>query len=473
MHVAVSGTKRSVKSTRTRTMHQCLRSREILQIIVQNIPTGQVYNSFLDTTPGSEANHVGLATLASMAQTCRAFTEPAVDKLWRELPGVEPLILLLPANSWTFQSFTNGRNEFVLTRALLPEDWKRVNYYGPRVVSLSWRDGRSSFDLPVETFRQIALYRRTATLLPNLRALEWCSQAPNLPYIHLFLNPTVTELNFIISNDWYEGILDEVLPTIPPLCPRLLSFKFYTSSVICLPIPIPTSSPIIWALESLRTLYVRTAIESSDTLLQWSAMPSLQTLRLDCSPISVPLPPLNTPCFSSLRRLELLNIQFDASLLEFFRFIHPENLTHLEIQTNSRLGAQDVLELYDEVSRFITLDTLIINIFSEHILPAYLASILHLPLLRTFHLVNPHQELDDEAISDIANAFPSLRNLRLKFCKYHSVTIGGLLPLARRCKHLERLALNHLRNAAQLYAFSSSAFQLQTRSSARLRRAGR
>jgi hypothetical protein len=35
-------------------------------------------------------------TLASMAQVCRAFTEQALDELWRNLVGLVPLLLVMP-----------------------------------------------------------------------------------------------------------------------------------------------------------------------------------------------------------------------------------------------------------------------------------------------------------------------------------------------------------------------------------------
>ncbi|KAF8225578.1 hypothetical protein L208DRAFT_420481 [Tricholoma matsutake] len=35
-------------------------------------------------------------TLASMAQVCRQFTEPALDMIWRKLVGLTPLLSVLP-----------------------------------------------------------------------------------------------------------------------------------------------------------------------------------------------------------------------------------------------------------------------------------------------------------------------------------------------------------------------------------------
>ena len=41
------------------------------------------------------------ADLAALARTCRAFKEPALDLLWRELNDLSPLVLCLPGASCT------------------------------------------------------------------------------------------------------------------------------------------------------------------------------------------------------------------------------------------------------------------------------------------------------------------------------------------------------------------------------------
>lgn len=60
-------------------MHAALQLTEISEVVCE----------FLD-----------LPTLAHLACTCRAFEVPALDALWKVLPGVEPLAGLLPDSMW-------------------------------------------------------------------------------------------------------------------------------------------------------------------------------------------------------------------------------------------------------------------------------------------------------------------------------------------------------------------------------------
>ncbi|KAG1791798.1 uncharacterized protein BJ212DRAFT_1293645 [Suillus subaureus] len=39
-------------------------------------------------------------TLLALALTCKSFTEPALDLLWRHLDRLEPLIRCLPQSLW-------------------------------------------------------------------------------------------------------------------------------------------------------------------------------------------------------------------------------------------------------------------------------------------------------------------------------------------------------------------------------------
>lgn len=39
-------------------------------------------------------------TLASLARTAKIFLEPALDALWSRIPGITPLLRLLPSDLW-------------------------------------------------------------------------------------------------------------------------------------------------------------------------------------------------------------------------------------------------------------------------------------------------------------------------------------------------------------------------------------
>lgn len=59
-------------------MHPCLHIDELLESIAAEVSSG------------------GTRELVAMALTCQVFYEPAMNRLWRDLPGLVPLISCLP-----------------------------------------------------------------------------------------------------------------------------------------------------------------------------------------------------------------------------------------------------------------------------------------------------------------------------------------------------------------------------------------
>lgn len=60
--------------------HRIFEVEDIIRLIVDNLPK-------------KDKKHT-----ARLARTCRAFTESALDAVWREIPSVEPLFSLFPPN---------------------------------------------------------------------------------------------------------------------------------------------------------------------------------------------------------------------------------------------------------------------------------------------------------------------------------------------------------------------------------------
>jgi hypothetical protein len=69
---------------------EALKNGDILSLIFQHFD--------LQPEPGSQtAVAQSRKDLFSAAKTCKAFVEPALDSLWRVLPSILPLLLLLPS----------------------------------------------------------------------------------------------------------------------------------------------------------------------------------------------------------------------------------------------------------------------------------------------------------------------------------------------------------------------------------------
>ena len=66
---------------------EALKNEDILGLIFQHF----------DLQPGSQTVAQSRKDLFSAVKTCKAFVEPALDSLWRVLPSLLPLLLLLPS----------------------------------------------------------------------------------------------------------------------------------------------------------------------------------------------------------------------------------------------------------------------------------------------------------------------------------------------------------------------------------------
>ena len=66
---------------------EALKNQDILGLIFQHF----------DHQPGLPTVAQNRKNLLSAAKTCKAFLEPALDLLWRVLPSLLPLLLLLPS----------------------------------------------------------------------------------------------------------------------------------------------------------------------------------------------------------------------------------------------------------------------------------------------------------------------------------------------------------------------------------------
>ena len=67
-------------------MHHCLTIQEIVRLITEFCGDGD-----------SEADR---CTLIAIASTCRAFEEPALDRLWYTLKSLRALFKCLPQDAW-------------------------------------------------------------------------------------------------------------------------------------------------------------------------------------------------------------------------------------------------------------------------------------------------------------------------------------------------------------------------------------
>ncbi|KAH9937231.1 uncharacterized protein B0H18DRAFT_969690 [Fomitopsis serialis] len=140
--------------------------------------TNKLLEAILET-PG------GRRSLSRLARTCKAFQEPVLEILWRDLDSINPLIGLFP-NTLLRRARRPGLG---LARNPEPDDWARLLAYGERVRSISYVE--SSGSVSPSIFPIFEDLRPRKWLLPNLTSLTWKCK--------LFLGPELRSLTIEVG----------------------------------------------------------------------------------------------------------------------------------------------------------------------------------------------------------------------------------------------------------------------------------
>ncbi|KAF8553315.1 hypothetical protein OG21DRAFT_1510344 [Imleria badia] len=123
--------------------------------------------------------------LVALTQTCSAFSEPALDRLWRKLCSLKPLIRCYTTADQVDNAIIPTSSEFVV-----------IDRYAHRIRELVIGDSASVRFLQCTSIR-------ASCLLPNLRALEWNpsrlpTHAPVI-LIRQLLSPTLVSLDATLT----------------------------------------------------------------------------------------------------------------------------------------------------------------------------------------------------------------------------------------------------------------------------------
>lgn len=143
----------------------------------------------------------GRRSLARLARTCKAFREPALDMLWRDLDSFVPLITLFPntllkrarrpalglvgnISAWLYAP-TTAYLDVAQARSPEEEDWEKVLAYGERVKSVTYVEAFNTLSQSI--FPVLEMCPREY-LLPNLTSLTWKAEtATGLNYCRPYL----------------------------------------------------------------------------------------------------------------------------------------------------------------------------------------------------------------------------------------------------------------------------------------------
>ncbi|KAF8549434.1 hypothetical protein OG21DRAFT_1488534 [Imleria badia] len=173
----------------------------------------------IKTLPNERPSKEERQILAVLARTCHAFSEPCLNRLWRRLNSLLPLI----------RSFAAVADE---TRAKTPpssREWLVISRYSHRVQELNLGN----------EYLSLHFLQRTRLVLPNLRVFRWkrhrrTTPSTDFPFDSiafvwpLFTSNIVTlELELDNTND---SKYQPFLKNYPHRCPNLESIKLNISN---------------------------------------------------------------------------------------------------------------------------------------------------------------------------------------------------------------------------------------------------
>ncbi|KAI0660318.1 hypothetical protein C8Q70DRAFT_1044341 [Cubamyces menziesii] len=131
-------------------------------------------------TPG------GRRSVSRLARTCKAFKEPALNVLWRDLDSLTPLLGLFPSTILR----RARRPGLGLTKPPEKQDWVRFLAYAERVRSIAYVE--SSGNIHPTILPLLDEHKPVQHLLPNLTSLTWkVESAASLERCRMFLGPKV------------------------------------------------------------------------------------------------------------------------------------------------------------------------------------------------------------------------------------------------------------------------------------------
>ncbi|RPD57455.1 hypothetical protein L226DRAFT_615116 [Lentinus tigrinus ALCF2SS1-7] len=198
--------------------------------IVSNIASFAYWGRNVPDTP------LDLRNVLALALSCRPFSEPCLDQLWRRQLNLFNLYKTLPKDAWEVYDGKyvgpNGERQQCIkaTRVLIPTDWFVFDWYAPKIRELGFDPRAPSgapqpvepwrpTGFPLNTFMALCVVRLPRELLPNIRRVRWTThEFLEDTHIHVFIfqNPPLVSLYMDYSDLKMKIALPEPEPEPEP-----------------------------------------------------------------------------------------------------------------------------------------------------------------------------------------------------------------------------------------------------------------
>ncbi|KAK0464810.1 hypothetical protein IW261DRAFT_1407832, partial [Armillaria novae-zelandiae] len=390
-------------------------------------------------------------SLCALALTCHATCDTALDCLWHDISGMEPLLSIFP------RAISPSSNlPWIPPDPISDEIWARFDRYSNRIRSFTLTASLGALYSPTVPLR---LAERQEPLLPKLQKLRVEGFADPSMLLPFLSSPLLDEVVIVFPSDIEADMASMSIWTVGWKVPGLRSLtveqhfpSFPDDSISVI------SNGGFSNLRQLRRLNIETCPVDLTFLVQLSSSPHLAELQvLVLQPgVGRPQRRLTQIAFPSLKSLQVAAC---ASLMpSILRLIRQGSLTHLVYQNFPPASfGEDILGLAEFVpafhaeiaSRFPSL----ISLTLDHSLHLALEDSEELCELSRVSM-HPLYDLsklqtmiyygmlcvDNDAV-DFATSWPEIRSLFI--CRLHatSPTYGILAVLAKHCPLLTDLSI--------------------------------
>ncbi|KAJ3573511.1 hypothetical protein NP233_g2388 [Leucocoprinus birnbaumii] len=161
-------------------------------------------------------DHSPKHTLANLARICHTWSDIALDHLWYDIDGIEPLVKCMPPDLWK----RDGPIMMSFIRPITTSDLEILTKYAGRVRVL--RPSMPSSRAHISVYQALSAVSSDNCLLPNLRQLVWeAADAEEFGFIRLFLNPGLDSLTLRLFESQHDQI--DLLSKIPTTFTRNIS----------------------------------------------------------------------------------------------------------------------------------------------------------------------------------------------------------------------------------------------------------
>ncbi|KAF8137185.1 hypothetical protein EV363DRAFT_1394743 [Boletus edulis] len=354
--------------------------------------------------------HKGRSDLVHLALTCKLFSGPALDVLWRIQTSLLPLVMTFPRELLNFApSEQMAVATFTIEKTPMVSHWRRPLQYAKRIRTI----------MPEHTFKGFGGLAVHKSVLQTL--IQSCPSKPMFPNLQELCHPTLCNI----------AIVDEAT---------------YTKSMFLLS---PQST-----LETLSFQYPsgRNAKDTCAFLTQFrNHFGSLESLRIFMDVIP------NLKCFvlalgpglSFTPKRKGLSLPNSSDAFLAIEAIHTSQLQIVNIHLASRVSPDELSELLGSVTslsgpqRSVRSMSLTATGYTSAI--QSIGDLLSLQHLRYLTLQNTGLVLDDRKLDEMARAWPILQHLSITNDVPPSTTVHGTLKsltsFSQHCPYIESLEL--------------------------------